>query len=227
MRLIIMGCEYTGKTTLAWRVQQWIRENMGEQLVMVHDHFLPDVGEGAPGRFALEEESDEFFKLKPFALEKYMRYMIHYHLGEHFYSDNDHLVVDWYYADAVYAPLYFGYGGSGQYADRRQLARSCEMDVARKAPDTVLVHLTASSEVIRKRLEDEPRPRSRFRAEDIEHILERYQEEADSTLLRRVVSLDTSDTTPEELFEAFLRNMHGHITPDDYTRMLGYQARMK
>lgn len=224
MRLIIIGCEYTGKTTLARAVQQWIKETMGEQLVMVHDHFLPDVGEGAPGRFTAEEESEEFFKLKPFALEKYMRYMIHYHLGDHFYSDNDHIVVDWYYADAVYAPLYFGYGGHGQYADRHRMARHHDMEVAKLAPDTVLVHLTASPEVIRQRMQAAPRSRSRFRDEDIEQVLERYQEEFASTLLRRHFTIDTSATTPDELRAQFLTKMQGHITPADHTRILGYRA---
>lgn len=221
MRLIIIGCEYAGKTTLATNIRQWIADRMGDPTVMLHDHFLPSIGEGAIGRYGAEEEEDEFFKLKPFALEKYMRYMIHYHLGHHFYLDNDHLVVDWYYADAVYAPMYFGYGGPGEYADRRVMARSHDAEVMTIAPDTVIVHVTASPDVIRERMRAEPRPRSRVREEDIETICDRFAEEFRSTLIRRRITIDTSTSTPEGTFQEFLRKIEPHLTLADRLRLAG------
>ena len=40
----------------------------------------------------------------------------------------DLFLIDWYYSDAVYAPLYYGYGGPGQYAERRLIARSFDAE---------------------------------------------------------------------------------------------------
>lgn len=224
MRLIIIGPEYAGKTTLARRILAWIAREMGDTSVMLHDHFLPDVGEGAPGRFTAEEEHAAFAGLPPFALEKYMRYMIHYHLGHHFYLDNDHLVVNWYYADAVYASLYFGYGGAGEYADRRSLARGHDADVMAAAPDTVLLHLTASAEAIQERMRAEPRPASPVQAADIETIRARFAEEFAASKIRRRMSLDTTGTTPEETLRAFLGQMESHLTPADRLRILSHRA---
>jgi hypothetical protein len=222
MRLIIIGAEYTGKTTLAKSILGWMAEKLGEPAVMLHDHFLPSIAERRL-EISAQELEDEFFKLKPWALEMYMRYMIHYHLGTHFYIDNDHLVVNWYYGDAVYAPMYFGYGGIGEYADRRSQARHHDSEVMHIAPDTVLVHLTATPEVIRARAKAEPRS-TRVRDEDIELILDRFAEEASLSLLRRRIAIDTSDSTPEETFAAFLAKIEPHLTTGDRLRLLAHSA---
>jgi shikimate kinase len=221
MRLIIVGPAYAGKTTLASTLRSWIEERTGDSLVMLHDHFLPSVGEGAPGRFTAEEEETEFAKLAPFALEKYMRYMIHYHLGHHFYIDNDHLVVDWYYADAVYAPLYFGYGGRGQYADRQAMARSHDAEVMALAPDTVIVHVTADPEVLRARMRAEPRPNLPLKEEDLEEIRDRFAEEFGHTLIRRRITLDTTDSTPEATFRELMGKLGQHLSAADRLRLSG------
>jgi hypothetical protein len=225
MRLIITGCEYTGKTTLARGIRDWIHANMGEpEETLIHDHFLPHVGEGGIGRFTAEEEEREFFALKPFALEKYMRYMIHYHAGDHFYQDNDHLVVNWYYSEAVYAPLYFGYGRTGEYADRRELARSQDMEVMHKAPDTVLLHLTATAEAIRQRMQAEPRPGVRFRDEDIELILNRFEEEFSASLLRCRVKIDTTNLSLAELLPTAIARLEPYFTQVDRLRLLTHRV---
>ncbi|MGH2562452.1 MAG: hypothetical protein ACRDJH_25620, partial [Thermomicrobiales bacterium] len=217
MRLIIIGSEYAGKTTLARSIRAWMKERMGDATVMIHDHFLPSIGEGRRG-VTPEEEEDEFLRLKPFALEMYMRYMTYYHLGHHFYADNDHFVVNWYYGDAVYAPMYFGYGGPGEYADRHVMARANDAKVMSLAPDTVLVHLTASPEAIRERMRSEPRPNSRVREEDIEVIRDRFAAEFASTLIRRRITLDTTNSTPGEALREFLELMGPHFTQADRVR---------
>jgi len=219
MRLIVMGNEYTGKTTLVRTVKRWMAEKMGDPTVMIHDHFMPRIGEGRPG-VTPEEEEAEFYKLAPYALEMYTRYVMHYHLGDHFYSDNDHIVVNWFYADAVYAPLYFDFGGPGQYADRHAMARHEESKIEHLAPDSVLVYLTASPDVIRERMRAEPRPTSRYREEDIERVGDLFGHEFANTLIRRRITLDTSDTTPEQTFAAFLTRMGPHFTLADRVRLL-------
>jgi hypothetical protein len=224
VRLIIVGNEYTGKTTLGRNIRQWMKDQMGDPTIMLHDHFMPHIGEGRRG-ITPEEEEAEFLKLKPFALEMYMRYMIHYHLGHHFYSDNDHLVINWYYGDAVYAPMYFGFGGPDQYADRQRMARHHDAEVMSLAPDTVLVHLTASADAIRQRRRAEPRPTSPIRDEDIEQISDRFANEVAGTLIRRRITLDTTDSTPDETLKAFLIGMQPHLTTADRMRLLSHRPK--
>jgi hypothetical protein len=223
MRLIIIGSEYTGKTTLAKNIVGWLAGSLGEPAAMLHDHFLPSIAEPRL-EISAEELEDEFLSLKPWALEMYMRYMGHYHLGHHFYIDNDHLVVNWYYGEAVYAPLYFGYGGVGEYADRRSQARHHDSEVMHIALDTVLVYLTATPEVIRARAKAEPRPRSRVKDEDIELINERFAEEFSLSLLRRRIAIDTSESTPEETMKTFLKKVEPHLTQSDRLRLLAHAA---
>jgi hypothetical protein len=221
MRLIVIGSEYTGKTTLVRSIVNWIPEALGGRPIGFHDHFLPYVGEGAIGRFTSDEEAEEFAKLKPFALEKYLRYMTHYHLAHGFYADADHLVINWYYGDAVYGPLYFGFGGPGEYSDRQQMARMIDNEVVGIAPDTVLIHLTATPEVIRARMAaGDPRPLSPFRAEDAEQVVAGFEREYENSGIRRRFAIDTSNQTPEETFEAFLEGMRGRWSEADQLRML-------
>jgi thymidylate kinase len=219
MRLIVMGNEYTGKTTLVRTLKQWMAARLGEPAAMIHDHFMPRIGEGRPG-VTPEEEEAEFYKLAPFALEMYTRYVTHYHLGDHFYSDNDHIVVNWFYGDAVYAPVYFGFGGPDEYADRHKMARSEEAKISHIAPDTVLIKMTASPEAIRERIRAEPRPTSRYREEDIAMIGERFDHEFGSALIRRRFTLDTTGTTPEQTFAEFLTKLEPHLTVTDRLRLL-------
>ena len=40
MRLLIVGCEYAGKTTLAREISNWMIEAMGLRLVRWHNHFV-------------------------------------------------------------------------------------------------------------------------------------------------------------------------------------------
>src|SRR6185295_4134216 len=119
---------------------------------------------------------------------------------------------DWFYADAVYAPLYYGYGGAGQYADRRVAARHWESEVLELDPAIVLLLLTASPEVIRQRRDAQPHARSVLKDEHIELVANRFQEEFDISLIRRRISLDTTHSTPEQTFQEFLAAIEPHLS---------------
>jgi len=218
MRLIIIGCEYTGKTTLAARILQWIEENMGHPICAWHDHFVVPFAEG-PEPDATEE-ANQILALKPKVLEKYSRYMITYHFNEAFYGDDHHLLVNWYYADAVYAPLYYGFGGKDEYADRQAMARDHDHIVTRLGPDTVLIHMKASAEVVRQRRAAGPHPRDILKDQDVETILKRFQEESDRSEIRRKFELDTTTATPDETFQQFLKLMEPHLSVADMLHMV-------
>ena len=149
-----------------------------------------------------------------------MRYMTHYHLSHGFYADPDHLVINWYYGDAVYGPLYYGFGGPGDYSDRQQMARLIDNEVVGIAPDTVLIHLTASPEAIRARMDADPQPGRKFRGEDIEQILAAFDREYANSGIRRRFSIDTTNLTPEETFAAFLDGMNGRWSEADQLRLI-------
>ena len=40
MRLLLIGCEYAGKTTLAVEISRWMIEVTGLKLVRWHNHFV-------------------------------------------------------------------------------------------------------------------------------------------------------------------------------------------
>ena len=40
MNLIVIGCEYAGKTTLAVGISRWMIESMGLNMVVWHDHYV-------------------------------------------------------------------------------------------------------------------------------------------------------------------------------------------
>ena len=233
MRLVIIGCEYAGKTTLALGVGKWLEAHMGcPQFgkLFMHDHFVRPFVEGYGDSTEVDpevareeaEEAEQVLAMTPKLLEKYSRYLIHYHLGHSFYLDNHHILVNWYYGDAVYAPLYYGYGGADEYADRQVMARHYDAEVMDCAPDTVLVLMKAAPEVIRRRMAAHRHPYCPLKDQDIELVLQRFEQEYTRSGLRRRFTLDTSEMTAEETLQGFLRQMQPHFNQQDQLALLTY-----
>ena len=229
MRLIIIGCEYTGKTTLTQGIRNWLEQNMGSCTSSFHDHFLPwDPEEAGPKAGRVDADMKILTLNDPGMLERYLRYVIHYHTHPTFYAGPDHCLVNWYYGDAVYAPLYYGYGGSGNYpatVDRQVMARKYDSMVMQTAPDTTLVLLKASADVIRRRRQDDAAPKPYPKEQDIELVLERFDEEYSRSLIRRRMTIDTSESTPTESLEDFVKKIQTHLTSSDQLRMLTHAAK--
>ncbi len=237
MRLIIIGCEYAGKTTLAVELSKWMIKTMELPFVRWHNHFVvPQVdqhlvvrsesderavvpGKGAADHFA-EEEQEQLLALTPTLLEQFQRHMIWRHLHPNSYAEDDFLVINWYYADAVYAPLYYGYGDVGTFADRRQRARAWDAEVMKLGPDTVIVLVEASADLIRERMRAQPRARGILQEKDLDLVLDRFREEYDNSLIYRRFTLNTTDATPEESLQAFLKQLWPHLSQADRLRML-------
>lgn len=222
MHLILIGCEYAGKTTLARGITEWLTATLGAAPLGWHDHWVvPDLVHPGPDHAA---EVEQLRTLRPSLLEKFQRYNVTYHLNPVFFHDNHHLLVDFYYAEAVYAPLYYGYGGPGEYADRWNMARHWDQELNQVAPDTVLVLLRARPEVIRRRMAAEPRPLRPLRAADVETVLERFERQFAETLIRRRFTLDTSETSPAETLAEFVRQVEPHLTLNDRLLLLSHRA---
>ena len=133
MRLLIIGCEYAGKTTLARRISRWMIDSMGLPYVRWHDHFVvprldrhlivhagadaPVVGKDESDLNTAEDE-DQILSLRPMVLEQLQRHNVWRHLHPDSFREEDSLFVNHFYAEAVYAPLYYGYGEPGSSGKR-------------------------------------------------------------------------------------------------------------
>ena len=119
MRLILLGSEYSGKTTLAKAISKWMIEEFDLEYVRWHNHcvvpyldrhmfiWANEAGEKREGKRLDEEWSAEEFDqirvMKPSVLEQVTRHMIWRHLHPDMFREPDLLLIDGYYADAVYA----------------------------------------------------------------------------------------------------------------------------
>ena len=120
-----------------------------------------------------------------------------------------------YFEELVYAPLYYGYGGDGEMGDRREISGMLEQRITRFRPDAVLILVHARPEVIRKRMEENPHSYPVVPAGDVEHIMRRFAEEYDNSLIRQKFSLDTSDATVAESVAEFADKIQRYLTEDD------------
>ena len=221
MRLIIVGSEYAGKTTLVNEIVDWRDEIMGPPkplgIVRFHDHFtLPWVGHWDE---ISEEDLKKFMQLGPELKEMFQRYQFSYHLSNLLYRDSDHILVGFHIEEAVYAPRYYGYGGKGEYDDRESMARSVELEIMEQAQDTVLVFVKASPEVIAERMRTNPHERTVLKEEDIEETVEAFEHHASHSLLRYRMTLDTSEATVEETMREVVEKIEPHLSQADRLRI--------
>ncbi len=221
MRIFIIGCEYAGKTTLVNGITGWIAQTMGSY-TGCHDHFtLPNVGQGE-AMDRIEETISGLIETVPSFVEQFQRFQFVYHLQPVLFHRDDYLIVNWYYADAVYVPLYYpNLGGH----DRQYLARFIESDLKILAPDMVLVLVRASPDVIRERMRQEQRPRCPLKdPQDVEFVLDRFQEVYTNSILDAKITIDTTNTSASETLQEFVRQVEPHLRSVDRQRILSHQT---
>lgn len=222
MRLIVVGCEYAGKTTLMEKVAKWWEDKVGAKLP-IHDHFTYPFGgngETEHERAGGDEGLEKLAALEPGGREMFQRYLMEYHLGAGFDTDYDLVLVGFHIEEAVYAPHYYGYGMPEVYGDREGYARHVDHMIMKYRPDTVLVLVTASPETIRKRMKENPHPGGVLQEKDVEYILGRFKDEHSKSFIRRKFVIDTTDAPVEESLKRFLKSMEPHFTPIDILRIL-------
>lgn len=215
MRLILVGCEYAGKTTLANQIVQWTERTFGSARTF-HDHFTLPCDEFS------DTDQKQLLALSPTLKELFQRYMMNYHFHEAFYSDPDHNLVGFHIEEAVYAPLYYGYGGEGGYTGST-MARAMDEEIMHHAPDTVLILLRARHEIIAQRMRQQPHKRQVIQEKDIQHVLQRFEEEYRNSLIRRKFALDTSDAPVEKTLAEFAVQIKKHLSQADRLRLLAHQ----
>jgi len=220
MRLILAGCEHTGTSTLAFAIDDWMEENIGARFSLIHDHWKLPHTSGHPQADMTEEERQQVLSLSPVLKEMTQRHSLYYHVQPNAWSTPDWMGIGVHIDDAVYSPMYFGYGADHQDHDRKTVSRQVEGAILRFAPDIVLVHVKASAEVIEQRMAAEPRKHSPLTVEDIPEVLARYEEAVADSTLRHKIALDTSDSSVEETMAEFTRKIEPHLSETDRSRIL-------
>ena len=222
MQVILVGCEYAGTTTLSRAISEWLvklygPEPWGPPHYGWHDHYeFPNVTHHE----LTDEEQKQVLALSPRLKEVYQRYNLAYHTPQAPSESSMMLAVGFHVADAVYGPLYFGYGAEGKYADRRKLSFQIERKIMDHAHDTTIVLVSASPDAIRTRMKEAPHRNGILKDKDVELVLSRFEEEYSKSILRHRFTLDTSDATPVESFKEFARKFEPHFSDDDRLRML-------
>jgi hypothetical protein len=212
MRLIITGCEYAGKSTLVHELLAWGKTAMGH-MAGVHDHF------DYPPNELPEEDWEKLMALSSKTKELFQRHMFAYHHRTVFMNRPDHILVGYHIQEMVYAPLYYG------YVPQNRLARDLEREIMESAPDIVLILMKADPDAIRERMKTSPHSRQIVKEDDVEMLLERFEEEFRASMLRRHFELDTTNTGVADTFSEFLENMKPHFSQMDMLRMLTHGYR--
>ena len=218
LHLTFIGTEYSGKRTLGRRVALWRGSKTGNddlinlppEACAFHDHFvLPWVVHELGHEYHRGLSEKKILDLNPDLLEHFQRYQFEYHMGSGF-AGGDHKLIDWFYADAVYAPLYYGYGAPGSYAARWEYAEHAEERVLQDMPQMILVLIKSRPEVIRDRLsrgESEFPQRhagSLFKEKDTEFVSDAFQKLFDLSKITRKFEIDTSDASVDESLDEFI-----------------------
>ncbi len=221
MKLLIVGCEYAGTTTLAHAIDGWMFEAMGSRMRLIHDHWKIPYTVGHPANIS-EEEEEQFLALSPWLKDNVQRHNLYYHAPRQSSSGDsgDKLVIGMHVDDAIYGPHYFGYGGPGEPFDRRDVSRKIEQLIVTFEPETVLVLVKASPDVIARRMEESPHRNGVLRKGHEGYILRRFEQEYDASQIANKITLDTSSATVESTVAEFVRKMEPYFTAADRLRMI-------
>ena len=232
MRLILTGIEYAGKRTLGIEISRWWAEQTGEEFLepphlSFHDHFtLPHVVHTMGHEDHKEQTELELLKANPGFQQLLQIYNIQNKFTRGYLEMRDLFLIDWYYSDAVYAPIYYGYGGPGQYADRQVIARKFDAEVNELMPDMILVLMKASPEVIKNRVKEGASPfptrhaNTYFDVKDTELVLERFEEQFEKSLITDKFVLDTTTDTIDQTLHLFKQQIKPFISSKDRIRLL-------
>lgn len=232
----MIGSEYAGKNTLAKTISRWMIDSFDLGYVRWHNHWVmpyldrhmivwaDDTGKKRVGKQLDEEwnseELDQIMAMKPALLEQFTRHMIWRHLHPDIFREPDVLFINGHYADTVYAPIYYGYGESGSFADRRKRAREWDRELLALAPDTILVMISATSATIRNRMSLDPRPRGILTAEHVDDVIGRFYQEYEDSFITKKISIDTSDEDVHKSLDEFVTKVRPYLSDIDLVRML-------
>ena len=208
MRLILTGCEYAGKSTLANALKAWEADH-GFHFHM-DDHFtIPDAS------LRTDEEREAALHAPPMNKERFQRFQIFYHLRLLRQYD-DIILVGFHSEEAVYGPRYYYPGG--------RLAQDYHRQVEAEAPkDTILCFLWAQPEVLRARMQRSPHRYPVVEPADVEEVQAAFEREFAACWLKHKFRIDTSDLEPERLLDVFLQDVKSYLGERDLLLLHSYE----
>ena len=190
----------------------------------IHDHFtIPHIDHEE----LTDEEQRQFLELSPRIKEIFQRYDVDYHLQNAFYEHDDHILVGFHIEEAIYAEVYYNYGKWGREHDRWRALRRTEDTMLEQAPDSTLVLLKASAEVIAQRMKVSPHKNGVVQEKDIPRVLQMFQEQYESSRLKNKFTLDTTNATVNQTLAEFLERMEPYLSVADRLRILVQKAKQK
>ena len=255
MKLIVVGCEYAGKSTLIREIVKWQRTLYNH--VNVHDHFTFPAHGSIGGHDEWDPADQEMLlKMTPAGKARVTYWGHIFHVGNMpawgmLYGD---AVYEGYYIeDIIYGKLYYGYGDAMAppteipAGDTTEFARYLavkpgmrhmpnlhgsstqqhffESMILNADPNTILMLIEASPEVIARRMRESPHQPQRIKEEDIDKLLEMFRQRFLQSILANRMVLDTSEATIEETFEQFKRDVTHFLTEKDMLRMVLHSLR--
>jgi len=236
MKLILAGCEYAGKRTLGHKIWElWSKKPGYEKKVRpppattFHDHFtFPHVIHAEGHEDHRDQSEKDIQNANPGLVETFQRYQMEYHFQPGFFKGQDFWLIDWYYGEAVYAPFKWGYGRPGEYGDRRESRKHWDERLMELYPGFVLVLMEASPEAIQQRMRDGnslyPKRHQAamlkgkdvgLKTEDIGHVLQRFREEYEGSLIQNRFKLDTSTATVRETLDQFVEKIKPYLDANE------------
>jgi hypothetical protein len=203
MRLVLIGTEYAGKTTLVDALYAW-GESKGIHFHL-DDHFsIPDQF------FLTKEEREAMLRMPPVIQERFQRFQIYYHI--HVAADyEDCLLAGFHIEEAIYGGRYY-YPGKAWAPYGRKIETSLPSD-------TILLLLSASPDVIRKRMTTSPHEYPVVPPGDVEEINKAFQAEYAASWIPNKLHIDTSELSPEQLLPTFLKRVTPFLSTRDLLRL--------
>jgi hypothetical protein len=188
MRLVVIGCEYAGKSTFLQKVLAWGRAH--------HIHFHVDDHFTIPDASLTDEDRDLYVTLPPMIKERYQRFQIWYHVRL-LNTFDDMVAVGFHIEEVIYDPLYFHF-----------TPRINPREVEASLPsDTILLLLRASPDAIRDRMERSPHKYNVIQIADIPTVLAKFETEYQHSLIPRKIAIDTTNLTPDEVLAGFISSV--------------------
>ena len=222
MRLVLAGCEYVGTTTVAHAIDDWMAEKMGSRFSLIHDHWKIPHTSGHPDDSTPEEQA-WLLQATPKFKEMHMRHSLYYHVQANSFRRDDHMMIGAHIDEAVYAPKYFDYGGPDDDHDRRMVMHQVENTILRFTSSSVVVHITAGTDVIRQRMRDDTHENQVINEGDIDTVKDLFKELVGWSLLGTKITLDNSGSIEDTIAE-FQRKIEPYLTDSDRSRILAHAA---
>jgi hypothetical protein len=230
MRALLIGCEYTGTTTLAEGIRSWSHEVMGEGngLRAYHDHWKIPHTSGHVGlddeNIFTPDEQEQFLALTPKAKEMFQRHNLTYHVQPDALRNPDYLSIGLHIENAIYAPMYFDYYVDGTAWMKRAVIDHIEEVILEFAPTMPLVLVKASPEAIAERMRTSPHHNPVVREADVQKVLDEFGEEFEKSAIRTKLTVDTTEGTPDETLARFIELFEPHLNETDKLRILTHKA---